>query len=219
MKIKPILISLLVVLLVACGGAEDRKTAYMNKGRDLFTAGNYEKARLEFQNVLQIDPKDLEARFALAETLEKLENWQGAARQYLAILGEKDDHRGALLHMGRLYLLSGADDKAREHAEKILASAPDDVEGMMLLAGVTARAGDREEARRLAERVLEIDPNNAEGASLLASLLLVEGRVDDSIAMLERAIEAHPEEMALRVNLARVFARAGRPDQASAAFA
>ena len=32
-------------------------------------------------------------------------DWQGAAGHYLAILGEKPDHRGALLNMGRLFLL------------------------------------------------------------------------------------------------------------------
>ena len=95
----------LIVALAACGGASDRKTVYMKKGHELFQAENYEKARIEFQNVLQIDPKDIDARFALAETMEKLENWQQAAGHYLAILNEQPNHHGALVNMGRLYLL------------------------------------------------------------------------------------------------------------------
>lgn len=214
----PILL-LALALLAACGGAEDRKSAYIEKGAALLAAGNFEKARLEFQNALQIDPKDLEARFKLAETLEKLQQWQGAARQYLAILGEQADHRGALLRMGRLYLLSGADDKAREHAEKILALAPEDPEALVLLAGTEAKAGNAEEARLLAEKALSVAPKHVEASSIMSSLLLVAGDAEGSIRMLEEAIAAHPEEVALKINLARVFARAGRLDQASDTFA
>ena len=65
--------------------------------------------------------------------MEKLENWQGAAGHYLAILGEKPDHRGALLNMGRLFLLSNNDEKAKENAEKMLAVKADDVDGLLLV--------------------------------------------------------------------------------------
>lgn len=206
------------LLLAACGGAEDRKTAYMNKGQALFDEGNYEKARLEYQNVLQIDPKDLEARYALAQTLEKLENWRGAAGHYLAIIGEQADHREANLRMGRLYLLSGADDKARESAETVLAKQPDDVEALTLLAGVQAKAGDRDQARETVSRALEREPLNPEAASLMASLMLAAGEVDDSIALMQAATEAHPEEVALKINLARIYARLNRPDDAVEVF-
>lgn len=209
----------LVATLVACGGAEDRKTVYMKKGQEYYEQGNYEKARLEFQNVLQIDPKDLEARFHLAESLEKLENWQGAASHYLAVMGEKPDHRGALLNMGRLFLLSNNNDKARENAEKILSTAPDDVEALTLMAAVEAKAGDRAKAMETIERALKKDPQNAEGASLKASLLLLDGKSEESIKLLNDAIAAHPDEVALSINLARVYASIGRPDDAATAFA
>ncbi len=209
----------LVATLVACGGAEDRKTVYMKKGQEFYEQGNYEKARLEFQNVLQIDPKDVEARFHLAESLEKLENWQGAASHYLAVMGEKPDHRGALLNMGRLFLLSNNNDKARENADKILAKSPEDVEGLTLMAAVEAKSGDRVKAMETIERALKQDKQNAEGASLKASLLLLDGKADEAVAILNDAIAAHPEEVALSINLARVYASVGKHDEAAIAFA
>ncbi len=207
----------LVVLLSACG-AEDRKTAYMNKGQALYDAENYEKARLEFQNVLQIDPKDLDARYALAQTLEKLQNWRGAAGHYLAIIGEQADHRDALLRMGRLYLLSNNDENARENANTVLETSPDDVEALTLLAGVHAKGGDRKAAIETVSRALEVEPNNGEAASLLSSLLLVEGRTEESIKALQDAIDAHPEQVALKINMSRVYARLGRRDDAVEEF-
>jgi Tfp pilus assembly protein PilF len=50
-------------MLISCGGAEDRKAKYFESGMELYEEGNYVKARLEFRNVLQIDPKDVEGLF------------------------------------------------------------------------------------------------------------------------------------------------------------
>ena len=57
---KKLLIVAMVGLLAACGGSEERKAKYMDEGKQLFTAGDYQKAQLSFKNVLQIDPKDVE---------------------------------------------------------------------------------------------------------------------------------------------------------------
>lgn len=211
--------AMVLAALVACGGAEDRKTVYMNKAQEYFDAGNFEKARLEYQNVLQIDPQDVPARFALGKTLEKLENWQGAAGHYLAVLNEQPEHRDALLSLGRLYLLGNHDEKARESADKILAQAPEDVAALTLLAAVEAKGGDRAKAAETVERALGLDPMNAEAVSLKASLLLVDGKTEDAIELLNDAIAEHPDEIALSVNLARVYATVGRNDDAVATFA
>jgi len=58
---KKLLILALVSMLAACGGSEERKANYMKEGKQLFDAGDYQKAMLSYKNVLQIDPKDVEA--------------------------------------------------------------------------------------------------------------------------------------------------------------
>ena len=61
-----ILLACLVVSVVAtsgCGGAQARRAKHMEKGQAYMTAGNFEKARVEFQNALQYAPPDAEARF------------------------------------------------------------------------------------------------------------------------------------------------------------
>ena len=44
-------------LLTACGGKEERKAKYLEKGKAYLAEKNYDKAEIEFKNVLQIDPK------------------------------------------------------------------------------------------------------------------------------------------------------------------
>ena len=53
--------SILVVSISACGGAEERKVTYLEKGKAYIADKNYDKARIEIKNVLQIDPKYAEA--------------------------------------------------------------------------------------------------------------------------------------------------------------
>ena len=56
-------VALVLGIASGCGGAQTRKAAHMEKGRAYLAAQNYPKARIEFQNALQIDPKDAKARY------------------------------------------------------------------------------------------------------------------------------------------------------------
>ena len=73
-------IRLLTVILVmqiisGCGGAEQRKAKYLEKGKAYLEQQNYDKAKIELKNVLQIDPKYAEAYFLLGEIEESRQNW------------------------------------------------------------------------------------------------------------------------------------------------
>ena len=48
---------LVAIFLAGCGGAEERKAKYLERGKAYFEEENYDKAKIEFKNVLQIDPK------------------------------------------------------------------------------------------------------------------------------------------------------------------
>ena len=65
-------VALVLGIASGCGGAQTRKAAHMEKGRAYLAAQNYPKARIEFQNALQIDPKDAKARYEVGFIDEKL---------------------------------------------------------------------------------------------------------------------------------------------------
>ncbi len=204
-----------LITVAACGGAEDRKAAHMDKGQALFDAGNFEKARVEFKNVLQIDPKDIPARFALAQTLEKTQNWRGAAGHYLAVLEAEPNHREGLSRMGQIYLLGRNLEKAGEHAEKILALDPVDPDGLTLRAGVRSIQGDMDAAKADVLEAVKSEPGHPNASALLASLYLREGKTDLSISTLEEALGANPGNATIRTLLARVHTQAGNTGEAA----
>ncbi|HHJ14072.1 MAG TPA: tetratricopeptide repeat protein, partial [Gammaproteobacteria bacterium] len=53
-----VLASIIVLGLAGCGGKEERKAAYLERGKAYLAEKNFDKAKIEFKNVLQIDPKD-----------------------------------------------------------------------------------------------------------------------------------------------------------------
>ena len=209
----------LALALTACGGAEDRKAAYMEKGQALQKEGNYEKARLEFKNVLQIDPKDVGARFALAETLEKLQDWRGAAGHYLAVIEADPKHKQALSKMGQIYLLGRNVDEAKKLADKLIALDPKDPDGLTLQASIKALNKDLEGALADAQAALATQPGHLNASALLASLFLQQGKPDDSIATLKLALEKDPGNTTVQSILARVYAQLGKHKEAAELFA
>jgi len=75
---------LLVVLLgVAfwlggCTSMEGKRDKFLEQGKELFQKGDYIRARLQFKNSLQIDPKFAEGYLWLGKTELKLNNFKGA---------------------------------------------------------------------------------------------------------------------------------------------
>ena len=82
MRFGPFAALVTATLLVACGGAAARKAGYMAKGQEYLAAHDFEKARLEFRNALQMDPNDAEASFLAGEASEHLGNLREAAQMF-----------------------------------------------------------------------------------------------------------------------------------------
>ncbi len=80
------------------------------------------------------------------------------------------NHFDALvLHLGRLYALSGTPDKALEMAQRALALKPGDAATMVLKSLSQMKAGDRDAAVSIAEMAVKADPGSVDGISLLAT--------------------------------------------------
>jgi tetratricopeptide (TPR) repeat protein len=130
------------VVLASCGGKEERKAMHMEKGMAYYAQGNYDKARVELKNVLQIDPKTPEAYYMIGLIEEKQQKWQGAFSSYLKAVELNPDHIQAKVKLGRLYLLSGGLREAEEIMTDVLARRPGDPGGRFLKAAVLVRRGD-----------------------------------------------------------------------------
>jgi len=199
-----------VALLTSCGGSkEDRKTSYFQKGMELYEQGNYVKARLEFKNVLQIDPKDAEGYYMFGQIEEKDQNWRKAYALFTRAVELDPSHSGAQVHLGRLYALSGAPEKALESAAMVLKTEPDNPAALVLKGLANARLGKKDAAIKEARSAIDIDPKNADAISLLSALYADQGDVDGAIALAKAGIEKNPDMLSLYILLAKIYEKTG----------
>ncbi|MEN8180687.1 MAG: tetratricopeptide repeat protein [Pseudomonadota bacterium] len=210
-----LLSSLIVVLLLsACSGTEDRKTKYFNRGMDLYEQGNYVKARLEFKNVLQIDPKDVQAYYMSAQIEEKEENWRKAYALFLRTVELDPKHAEAQVHLGRLYALGGQPEKALEAAEAALDIDPADSTALALRGLARLRMGEKESAISEFEAALKVDPKNLDALSLLSALYADQKQMDKAIALAKKGLEQNPDRMASHLLLASLYEKVGNSEGA-----
>jgi tetratricopeptide (TPR) repeat protein len=203
--LRNLMLFLLVSALIACGGKEERKAKYMAEGKTLFKAGNYEKAKLAFKNVLQIDPKDTESRFQMAESLSKLGDVQTAVGHYMAVINEDPKHLMSRVRMGQIFLVIKRTKEAEEKAGEALAIAPADPEAIVLMAGVLAAQNKPDEAIAKAQEALQKKPDDVSATMLIASLNARAGKIDQAIASLINNIENNPDKTAPRFMLVSYY--------------
>jgi len=211
---KKIVLVLAVSSLVACGGSEERKAKYMEEGKQLFKEGNYEKAKLAFKNVLQIDPKDIESRYEMAESLSKLGDIQNAVGQYMAVIGEAPKHVMSRVRMGQIYLLMKNVPEAEKLAKEAIALEPENAEAKILMGGVLASQDKNDEAVVLAEQVLQKQPDDISAALLLSSLKARAGKFDDAVTILQTNIQKNPTKTPPRLMLANLYMQNKQLDKA-----
>ncbi len=200
--------------LAACGGAEDRKAKYFERGEELFEQGNYVKAELEFKNVLQIDPKHAEAWYMLGRVAEKKQEWRNAFGAYAGALEADAGHVPAMVAQGHLYRLSGAHDKALEAAETALGLAPGNADALILRGATRAQRGEKEAAVADARAALRSDPDNVRAISLTAMFAANEGKLDEAIGLANQGIEKHPRDNGLHMLLVGLYEKQGDTAQA-----
>jgi len=208
----------LSLAMAACGGKEERKAMHMEKGRSYYAQANFDKARIEFKNVLQIDPRSADGYYMMGRVEQEQQNWSNAFADYRKAVELDPQQVDAKVLMGRLYVLSGAADEAQKIADDVLSSHPGHPGGLYLKAAVLARRGEFSEAVAEAQRAIEADRTLADAVSLLAGLYSRAGDDEKAQRVLEDGVRANPNSVELRGDFASVLLKRKAYPQAEQVF-
>jgi len=85
----------------------------------------------------------------------------------------------------------------------ILSEDPDDMNALMQLAIIKARAGETQEAFKILLKLLKIDPKNAAALNNIGNIHFLEGRYEDARDAYKMAADLEPQDAFIWVNLAR----------------
>jgi tetratricopeptide (TPR) repeat protein len=191
--------------LSGCGGAQSRFAAHMQRGREFFSAGDFQRASIEFRNAIQIAPKDPQARIMAGETAEKLGRWRDAGGLYQSVVDSHPENTRARTDLGRLYDFGGAPDRALKVVEPALAKTPNDAELLAVRAMARSQLNDLKGARDDAEHAVQIDPSNEDAVALLSALDVRDDERGRAVQLVSAAVAKRPASADLREVLVNIY--------------
>ena len=102
----------------------------------LFRSNRFEAASQVFSQKLQLNWKDLEARFSLAEILHKTNQLDESIQQCEKILSMESDYLNALILQGKNYFYKGDLNRSREIFKQVQEMEPNDLDVVTYLAKI-----------------------------------------------------------------------------------
>lgn len=205
---------LMAAVLTACGGAEERKAEHLARGLQYFEAQNFDKAKVEFKNVLQIDPKTASPYFYLGRIEEDQKNWRQAFAYYQKAVELDPNQRDAQLKLAKFYLLAKDAAKAAELLGPVAEERPQDLEVRLLKAAISNLEGDEASMLAQLEAIVAEAPARPDPYLVLALHRVQKGQPMEALAALEAGLKTQPNQPALLAALARLQQQQGQAEAA-----
>ena len=189
--------AVLVSTLVSCGSSLESAADYVESGKGLIEEGKLEKARLEFKNAIQIDPRTAEAFYQLALLDEKSQKWKSMYANLTPTEQLNPSHYDAIVKLGQLYLLSGDFDTARKKAKTVLDIDGNHIGALTLRASIEMKQQNYGSALEDVKQVLQLDDKNIEALSVKAMSYNQQGEHQQALKVLDHALTIEPDNLAL----------------------
>ena len=134
------------------------KDEALMKAARAYREGEIDKAQLYLVRALKFDMSDADLLAQIGNLHIQQNNAQLAARAFQLALQQQPQHPSSLEGMGLLYFNAGNDDKAKEHLERAVESAPNSWRSYNALGVIADRQKDFEQAQSYYNAALEIQP-------------------------------------------------------------
>ena len=194
------LAALLVIFSIcACSSMEEKRDKFLTSGKELYGKGDYVRARLQFQNALQIDPKFAVGFLWLGKTELKLKNPRGAYGALNQAVDLDPSLTEAQILLGDILLIARQPDKAQQKAEIALKQEPQNTDALLLSASLAAMQGHPQKALEILAEVRRLDPAKLSAYLMGSAILVKEQKPNEAATLLEQGIKANPKAPALYV--------------------
>lgn len=192
-----IIAGLLFGVLVGCGSPADSASSFVDSGKKLLAEGNIQKARLEFKNAIQVDPRLAEPFYQLALIDEKEQNWKGMFANLTTVEQLAPTHYEAIVKLGQIHLLAGNFDVALEKANKVIEADKENVPAWVLRSSIAMKQQNFELAMSDIEHALSLDAKNIEALSVKTLVLNMQGKSDQALSIIDEALKIEPDQLPL----------------------
>lgn len=218
-----LLCALLTLTCLGCDWAtpEAKKTRHRARAESYLKEGQYQEAILEYRNLAQLDPNDSEVHYRLALAYLKLgglSNLQGAFAELTKTVELDKTNQEAQLKLGQMYLLGNEPVKAREQAEIILVSTPQNTEGLILRGRSLINEKRYQEGLVELKKAVDLDPKNMQTYIDMARAYFALNDTGAAENILRQALTVDARSTDIILALGDLQTTTGKQDQAEGTY-
>jgi tetratricopeptide (TPR) repeat protein len=196
------------LVLAGCSSPGEKRDNFMLKGKEKEEQKDFVRARLEYKNAVQVDPKCIDCYASLARTEMALQNPKGAYAAYVRAVELAPERSDLQIDLGRLLLIGKAPEKAEEKARLVLATDPQNLDAQLLLAlALSVQRDKAKEALSVLDDFRQANPARQEGYILAARILAGQDDTADAKALLEKGMEAIQDHRLFLQTLLSIYAQ------------
>ena len=186
----------LVGITAGCSTPAEKAEKYYLKGMELIEK-DPEKAKLEFQNALQIKKNMTKALYALGIIAENKGDLKGTFALMNEVVEQDPKNINALVKTGQILLAAGKLDTAMERSNQALAIDKNNVSALNLRSALQLKLNDPKSALDYANKAIAIDPKNQDAYVLLASERIIAKDNQAALQHLDKALANNDKNLAV----------------------
>ncbi len=192
---------LLAATLAATGCGRSAKQ-YVDRGNQLFAAGKYEDAAINYRNAIKKEPNSGEANYRLALALLKQNKVSDAYQTLIRAVDLSPQNTQAKVELASLSLAGYAQDPRRPAAlynraatltDQLLTANPNSVEGLRLKGTIAVLDKRNADAIAAYRRAVQLSNGLPEIRSALADALFRDNQPEEGEREIKAAIAQHPQ--------------------------
>jgi tetratricopeptide (TPR) repeat protein len=165
------------------------KEDYRKKGFEYRLNGNADSAIINYEEVLQLDSNDYDARLALARLYSTKRNYRSSQQYYTKILVNDSTDTEAWSGLGNLYLKSDKTTQAVYFYKQAVHYLPEHVPYYLSLAKAYSWDGQLQKAIETYGEVIQIDPTYSEAWAGIGRMYFWQEKPYKARAYYEKALE------------------------------
>jgi tetratricopeptide (TPR) repeat protein len=200
---------------------ESQKAQHLERATGFMAKGQIQEALIEYMHVTKSDPDNAEAYYQMALIhlkLGGLVNLQKAFTELSRTLELNKDNRDARIKISELYLLGNEPAKAREQAELILASAPNDNDALIIRGRSLIHERRFQDGIAELKKALALSPENTGIYLELSRAYFFSNDRTAAEDILRQGLAANPKSIDLMLTLGDLHLSTGKPNLAETAF-
>ena len=192
-------------ILAGCQGEQEKIESHFKNGMNYLSEKQYQKARIEFLNITQLDPANPTAWYQLGETMIHLGNAKEAFQAYTRAETLDPDNMEILLKTASFLLLSNQIAQAEEKIDKVILLNPENAKGLFLKAQILIRNNEMAQAESILYKILELAPNDYSVYQKLATIKVSQKKYEEAEQLLLKSISMDETNLSSRMSLIRFY--------------